>query len=49
MLRDAVDSSCTLDAMEIMGFRSCYPQHSSFWFPAFFCGSLLVRIEHASF
>lgn len=45
-LSDTADSSCILDAAEIMGFRSSYPNHSSFWFPAFFCGSLPVWIEH---
>lgn len=37
---DAADSSCTWDAVEIMAFRSSYLNHSSFWFPAFFSGSL---------
>lgn len=45
-LSDTVDSTCILDAAEIMEFRSSYPNHSSFWFLAFFCGSLPVWIEH---
>ena len=46
ILKWHLDSSCILDAVEIMEFRSSYPNHSSLWFPAFFCGSLLVWTEH---